>query len=120
MWYIWYSTSTLIFFLSLIFGFLLLLLFVFICVDENKKVPKKNQVVSIENQLEYAQTKVESVNESIVRIETNNNNNNKLKKQIIDKKMDLSNINSKYLNNPKHNVRYSNYLTKSNRSFLGY
>jgi hypothetical protein len=46
--------------------------------------------------------------------------NNKLKKQILNKKMDLSNINSKYLNNQENKVIYSNYLTKSSRSFLGY
>ena len=41
-------------------------------------------------------------------------------KQILNKKMDLSNINSKYLNNQENKVIYSNYLTKSSRSFLGY
>jgi hypothetical protein len=116
MWYIWYSTSTLIFILSLIFGFLLMLLFVYLCNSDTKKViNNNNQIGSIENpRIESIQTSVvKSVSESI---ETNN----KLKKQILNKKMDLSNINSKYLNNQENKVIYSNYLTKSSRSFLGY
>ncbi len=117
MWYIWYSTSSLIFILSLIFGFLLMLLFVYICNNDAKKVinNNNNRIGSIENQsIECIQTSVvKSVNESV---ETNS----KLKKQILNKKMDLSNINSKYLNNQENKVIYSNYLTKSSRSFLGY
>ena len=41
-------------------------------------------------------------------------------KKIIDKKLDLSYVNSKYMNKSVNNPLFTNYLLKSKRPFLGY
>lgn len=115
--YISIRIAFMLFFLSLICGILLLIILALLCFKKSAQVElinpyeasKEIAIKVITNQ------DIGRFTESKVRVPMKKNN-----KIWIDKKLDLSHINSKFMNKNANSPLFTNYLLKSKRSFLGY
>ena len=130
------KTALMVFGVSLAAGVIFLLKMVFLCF-KNNSIQKNTKVESMQKSENNNQ-------EMIINVIANTNSSQSFetpqqldktkspqstasqdlvtskRKKIINKKLDLSLVDSKYMKNNANDPLFTNYLVKSNRSFLGY
>lgn len=131
MFSIFISIKTSVLTFCLAFGCGLALLLSVICLQKKQSLNSNNIVVSLDmnNQINTKTERSNSLkkfNESMAISQVTNelksvNSSGQNRPVVAIKKVDFTNVNSKYLNiNNANNPLFTNYLVKSNRPFLGY
>lgn len=126
MFSIFISITTSVLTFCLAFGCGLALLLSVICLQKKQSLNSNNIVVSLDmsNQINTKTERSNSLkefNESMTNELKAVNSSGQKRPVVAIKKVDFTNVNSKYLNiNNANNPLFTNYLVKSNRPFLGY